>query len=48
MTRTLVFLTMLVVETLGAATVTFNGGVTYQTIEGFGAIIYHRSWTNDD
>ena len=48
MTRTLVFLTMLVVETLGAATVTFNGGVTYQTIEGFGANINHRSWTNDD
>jgi O-glycosyl hydrolase len=39
---------MLISQTLGAATVTFNGGVTYQTIEGFGANINHRSWTNDD
>ena len=43
-----VALAMLVFQTLGAATVTFNGGVTYQTIEGFGANINHRSWTNDD
>jgi O-glycosyl hydrolase len=41
-------LAMLVFQTLGAATVTFNGRVTYQTVEGFGANINHRSWTNDD
>jgi O-glycosyl hydrolase len=43
-----VALAMLVFQTLGAATVTFNGGVTYQTIEGFGANINHRSWNNDE
>jgi O-glycosyl hydrolase len=48
MTRIVIFAAMLAFQTLGAATVTFNGGVTYQTIEGFGANINHRSWTNDD
>ena len=48
MKRIMILLTLLVFPTLGAATVTFNGGVTYQTIEGFGANINHRSWTNDD
>ena len=48
MKRLIFLLAVLVFQTLGAATVTFNGGVTYQTIEGFGANINHRSWTNDD
>ena len=48
MTRIMVLLVVLVFQTVGAATVTFDGGVTYQTIDGFGANINHRSWTNDD
>jgi O-glycosyl hydrolase len=44
----MILLTLWAFQTLGAATVTFNGGVTYQTIDGFGANINHRSWTNDD
>ena len=41
-------LATLALQTLGAAAVTFNGAVTYQTIDGFGANINHRSWTNYD
>jgi O-glycosyl hydrolase len=48
MKRIMILLTMVVFQTVGAAAVTFNGAVTYQTIEGFGANINHRSWTNDD
>ena len=48
MKRPIFFLAMLVLQTLGAATVTFDGGVTYQVIDGFGADINHRSWTNDE
>jgi hypothetical protein len=33
---------------LGAATVTINGGQTYQTIEGFGVNANHRNWTNNE
>jgi O-glycosyl hydrolase len=31
-----------------AATITFNGGVTYQAIDGFGVNANHRSWNNDE
>ena len=48
MARIMVFLAVLVFQTVGAGTVTFDGGVTYQTIDGFGANINHRSWNNDD
>ncbi len=32
----------------GAATVTINGGQTYQIIDGFGVNANHRSWTNSE
>ena len=35
---------LLLGSTLQGATVTFNGGVTYQTIEGFGANINRFFW----
>jgi O-glycosyl hydrolase len=41
-------LAMLVFQTSRAATATFDGGVTYQTIDGFGANINHRGWKNDE
>ncbi len=31
-----------------AGTVTINGAVTYQVIDGFGANLNHRSWTNTE
>ena len=48
MKRIAIFLSMLAFQTVSAATVTFNGGVTYQTIDGFGATINHRGWNNDE
>ena len=48
MTRIMIFVALLVLQTSRAATVTFDGAVTYQTIDGFGANINHRSWTNAD
>ena len=44
----LVALAMLVFQTSRAATVTFNGGTTYQAIDGFGANINYRGWNNDE
>jgi O-glycosyl hydrolase len=43
-----VVLAILVFETSYAATVTFNGGVAYQAIDGFGANINYRGWNNDE
>ena len=43
-----VALAMLVFQTSRAATVTFNGGVEYQAIDGFGVNANHRSWNNDE
>jgi O-glycosyl hydrolase len=34
--------------TVSAAPVTFDGGVTYQVIDGFGVNANHRSWHNDE
>jgi O-glycosyl hydrolase len=34
--------------TISAAPVTFDGGVTYQVIDGFGVNVNHRSWHNDE
>jgi hypothetical protein len=48
MKRVIFLLAMLVLQSLGAATVTFDGGMTYPVIDGFGADINHRSWTNDE
>jgi hypothetical protein len=48
MKRIMILLGMLIFQTSPAATVTFNGGVTYQTIDGFGATINHRGWHNDE
>ncbi len=40
---------LLLCPALGAAsTITFNGAVTNQVIDGFGANINHRSWNNDE
>ena len=39
---------MLVFQTSRAATVTFNGGVTYQVIDGFGVNANYRNWNNDE
>lgn len=47
-TRVTVLLAISIFQMLCAATVTFDGGVTYQTIDGFGANINHRSWNNDE
>jgi O-glycosyl hydrolase len=33
---------------VGAANVTIDGAQTYQVIEGFGANVNHRSWTNNE
>jgi hypothetical protein len=32
----------------GAGTLLINGGLTYQTIDGFGVNANHRSWTNNE
>ena len=39
---------LLMYPALQAATITFDGATTYQTIDGFGVNINHRSWTNSD
>ncbi len=44
-----IYLAMLLLcPTLRADTITFNGAVTNQVIDGFGANINHRSWNNDE
>jgi O-glycosyl hydrolase len=39
---------MLAFQTLRAATVGFDGGVTYQVIDGFGVNANYRNWNNDE
>ena len=48
MTRIMILPALLMIQTLGAATVTFNGGVTNQVIDGFGVNANHRSWNNEE
>jgi O-glycosyl hydrolase len=42
------FMAGLLLQTAIAATVTFNGSVTNQVIDGFGVNVNHRSWHNDE
>jgi O-glycosyl hydrolase len=44
----MVLLAVLVFQTVGAATVTLDGGVTNQVIDGFGVNANFRSWNNDE
>ena len=43
-----IYLPLLLCLTLRAATITFDGSVTSQTIDGFGVNANHRSWKNDE
>jgi hypothetical protein len=44
----IVALAMLALQTSRAVAVTFDGGVTNQAIDGFGANVNYRGWNNDE
>ena len=46
--RNIILALLLLGSTLPAATVKFDGAVTYQVIDGFGVNANHRSWNNDE